>query len=257
MAKKGKYDAVDFEEIEAAAPVAHPEPLPEAASVAAPLVVLSNTEPVIEPPRPSYALSVVPLVPTNTKEELDVIRRVWGATIMGDAPKLNAIIQTRQVMSEETGRMLKSALAIGRSLVDLRTTLTRDEFARGLRRSGEIFRGWSSGNISKVMKVAEFVDSYHLEVAAIPQSYSTIYELTTLSEEDFSRAQEMSLLRPDVRRSDIIEFKKGIEGLASAEDMKSKELAAVEKEINDARALLAKLRRNKTNILKRLRKGTK
>jgi hypothetical protein len=152
-------------------------------------------------------------------------------------------------MAEETGHILRSSLNIGRSLLELKAILSREEFARGLRRSAEAFRGWSSGNVSKVMKVAEFVDQAKMSLAVLPQSYTTLYEFTTLDEMQLEKARALALLRPDVRRSDIVEFKRKVVGTNGETQPPSQQLVKIEEKIRTLRAELAKATRERTRLL--------
>ena len=189
----------------------------------------------------------------ETAEETGVIRRVWGDSILAEPSKVSAIVRVQHVMAEEGSRMLKSALNIGRALLDLRGELTRGEFARGLRRSAEAFRGWSPGNISKVMRVAEFIQERELAVAILPQSYSTLYEFTTLDESQLEKAKALELLRPDVRRSDVVEFKRRVAEAREAATVPSRELQKIDEKIRDLRAQLAQARRERGRMLSKKR----
>jgi hypothetical protein len=182
-------------------------------------------------------------------EQTAVIRRVWGDSILAEPSKVSAIVRTQSVMAEETGHILKSSLNIGRSLLELKAVLSREEFARGLRRSAEAFRGWSSGNVSKVMRVAEFVDQAKMTMAVLPQSYTTLYEFTTLDDIQLEKAKALSLLRPDVRRSDIVEFKRKVVGANAGTQPPSQQLVKIEERIRTLRAELAQAIRERNGLL--------
>ena len=56
---------------------------------------------------------------------------------------------------------------------------------------------------------ARFIDERHLPPDSVPQSYTTLYEFTTLDELQFQKAQELQLFRPDVQRYLLYKNSKG------------------------------------------------
>lgn len=183
-----------------------------------------------------------------------IIQRIWGAGFLADPVKSEAVRRVYRVLSEETARMLKSAIVIGRQLNDLRHRISAEEFERGLREGKDVFRGWSRGNISKMMSVAEFVDQRSLAIEVVPQSYTVLYEFTTLDEEAFHHAQETRIFRPDVRRSEISDFKRRVIDLEPVKvgDPKAKvdpELVAIENRLRQLRVEARSLRRRRANLL--------
>lgn len=183
-----------------------------------------------------------------------MIQRIWGAEFLADPVKSEAVRRVYRVLSEETSRMLKSAIVIGRQLNDLRQRISSEEFERGLREGKDVFRGWSRGNISKMMSVAEFVDQRSLAIEIVPQSYTVLYEFTTLDEVAFHRAQETRIFRPDVRRSEISDFKRRVIDLEPVriEDpkaMANPELATIENRMRQLRVEMRNLRRKRASLL--------
>src|SRR3982750_4789364 len=52
--------------------------------------------------------------------------------------------------------------------------------------------------------------SGRLPMAQLPSNYSTIYMLSTLPDAALERAREAGLLRPDLKRSEVVAFKRRI-----------------------------------------------
>jgi hypothetical protein len=211
------------------------------------LAVVERFEPPrVETARPQSAVSVRQL----NEDQQEIVMRVWGPSVLGDPLKCSAIASTQEVLVEESVRMLRSAIVVGRSLNRLREVLSSDEFERGLRESRVAFRGWSTGNLSKLMNVARFVDDRRLVVDAVPQSYSVLYEFTTLDEKEFDRARSIGIFRPDVRRVDVQEFKKHIRlGEMPGATERPANLVRIEERIRALQTELRELRLQRTKAL--------
>src|SRR3954467_5162289 len=61
---------------------------------------------------------------------------------------------------------------------------------------------------SQMIAIARAVEDKKLLEEEIPPSYSIAYQLTTLSDEEIKRARAQGIVRPDIGRKDIIEFKR-------------------------------------------------
>lgn len=62
----------------------------------------------------------------------------------------------------------------------------------------------------QIRAAAEAVSSGRLVATNLPQNYSTLYQLSTLPDDALEQAKRIGLLRPDVRRSEIVAFKKNL-----------------------------------------------
>jgi len=117
---------------------------------------------------------------------------------------------TREQYVEEIGRLWKDAqnafLTIGRYLVAAADKLEHGEFQAMV--ENELPFGYQVAY--QLRKVAEAIDGGRLPVAELPNSYATIYQLTTLSEDQLLLAGQRCLIRPDVKRQEIITFKREI-----------------------------------------------
>jgi hypothetical protein len=61
---------------------------------------------------------------------------------------------------------------------------------------------------NRLMKVAAALDAGVLPANRLPPSYATVYELLTLSEDERRQAIEEGIVRPDMQRKDVTEFRK-------------------------------------------------
>ena len=61
---------------------------------------------------------------------------------------------------------------------------------------------------NRLMKVAAALDAGALPADRLPPSYATVYELLTLSDEERRQAIKEGVVRPDMQRKDVTEFRK-------------------------------------------------
>jgi hypothetical protein len=125
--------------------------------------------------------------------------------------------ETRQEYAEEITRLWQDAqrtfLTIGRYLVAAAAKLQHGEY-QGLVDNDLPF-GYQVSY--QLRKVAEAIDGGRLPGERLPPSYATVYQLVTLSEEHLKLADERKLIRPDVKREEIIEFKRELRRTATVQ----------------------------------------
>jgi hypothetical protein len=95
-------------------------------------------------------------------------------------------------------------LLIGRYLNRAREALSHGEW-------GEMVRNdlpFSVAVADQFRTIAKAVDDGTFTVAELPQHYSVAYQLVTLRPEEAIRARQEGLLRPNVRRDEVMAFKK-------------------------------------------------
>jgi len=130
---------------------------------------------------------------------------------------------------EEISRLWKDAqntfLTIGRYLVAAANRLEHGEFQAMV--ENELPFGYQVSY--QLRKVAEAIDGGRLPAAQLPSSYATIYQFTTLSDEQINLAQERELFRPDVKRHEIIDFKREIAKTVQAPNLSLKRVAQLKR----------------------------
>jgi hypothetical protein len=97
-------------------------------------------------------------------------------------------------------------LMIGRLLVQAKKVLPHGEFDKMV----EAELPFTAGIASQLRAVAEAVDTNRLAIDEMPKTYSVAYQLTTLDDEALKKARQEGLVHPDVRRAEVIRFKKSL-----------------------------------------------
>ena len=95
---------------------------------------------------------------------------------------------------------------IGRYLNRAKAQLSHGEFEPMIQR--ELPFGQSVAN--RLMAVAAAIEAQIVSVDVLPLSYTTVYEIVSLTEQERASAREEGLIRPDVRREEILAFKRRI-----------------------------------------------
>jgi hypothetical protein len=131
-----------------------------------------------------------------------------------------AELRTRANFTEAIGEAWTEAeenfTAIGRYLNQAKSVLSHGEFM-GMVEADLPFR-YSTAN--RLMKVATALDAGALPADRLPPSYATVYELLTLSEDERRQAIEEGVVRPNMQRKDVAEFRKRLR--QPAEDKQTK-----------------------------------
>jgi hypothetical protein len=90
----------------------------------------------------------------------------------------------------------------------------------------------------QLRSVYEAVATNRIREDELPAAYSTAYQITTLSDEELEQARASSLLRPDLTRSEIKQFKRSLHPAKHVPDR-----AKVRKLYDSRRRLLNQLRK--------------
>ncbi|WP_156964044.1 hypothetical protein [Muricoccus aerilatus] len=135
----------------------------------------------------------------------DVGREVVTELFAGlplDPEKLRLLLQARTVITEEWGKAQNSALRVGQTLLHLSRTLTEDEFRRVRKGCDRLF-SISDAMATKLRLAALTVEDWQLSADQAPP-YTVLYEISTLPPEGQQLVRERGLMRPDVRRGEIV-----------------------------------------------------
>lgn len=111
-------------------------------------------------------------------------------------------------------RARDSFLAIGRALEQAKSRLPHGEFERMI----ETDLPFDKRTAHQIRVAAIAVISGRLPAAKLPSSYSTIYHLATLSSDAIQVAERQGLIRPNLRRSEVIAFKRGLSNGLTAKE---------------------------------------
>jgi hypothetical protein len=98
----------------------------------------------------------------------------------------------------------QSFLAIGRYLVQAKRKLAHGEFQKLVEASLPFGRQTAY----ELRMIAEAVDGGRIPEPKLPQAASVAYQLATLKPDDLAAANQEGLVRPDLRRPEIIAWKR-------------------------------------------------
>ena len=133
----------------------------------------------------------------------DEFRDLRGDAIVSARP----LCQTTADYCREIGRLWLGAqqqfLEVGRTLNEAKLRLAHGEFGRML--EAELPFSYAVGH--KLMQVAAAVEAGTLPRERLPP-YSVAYQFLTLKPDERAAAVNEGLVRPDVRREEILEFKR-------------------------------------------------
>ncbi len=137
-----------------------------------------------------------------SSERLDLIRKAVGVAVIENQAKLAAVVNAMDGIAEQTDKVLKASVEIGRELNAMLDELSEEEGRAALRNSVALFAGWSAGNLRKMMGAARIFDSGWVDREILPTSFTTLYELSHLDEVGMRRAVEGKLIRPTLSRNE-------------------------------------------------------
>lgn len=119
-------------------------------------------------------------------------------------------LSTREEFVGEIARLWKEAqdrfLLIGRYLLDAKARL--DHGAFGPMVASEL--PFTHSVAVRLMAVARAVEDGIVAGDRLPKSYSVAYEIVSMRPEELEEAKRIGLVRPDVRREDVVAFKRGL-----------------------------------------------
>jgi hypothetical protein len=128
------------------------------------------------------------------------------AEVFADMPlspnKVEGIVEARAQVAEHWGKAKHSFLLIGQTLLRLSRTLSETEFRR-LRRGTERLFPFSDSVATRLRLAALKAEEWRLSVDQAPP-YTLLYEISTLPLEGQQLVRERGLLRPDMKRADIV-----------------------------------------------------
>jgi len=124
----------------------------------------------------------------------------------------NAVIQydRREDFVREIGALWQRAqetfLTIGRYLAMAKARLPHGEYTAMIERE----LPFGPGAALQIRGAAQAVDSGRLPADRLPPNYSTIYTLSTLPDDALERARQEGLIRPTLKRAEVVAFKRRV-----------------------------------------------
>jgi hypothetical protein len=132
-----------------------------------------------------------------------------GTPLATDHDRLDKLLNARSLIQEQWGKTKEAFITIGRALVRIERMLSTEEYRRFCAEMAKIMP-FSASNASKFRMVAIAVDEGRLPEKALPASFGTAYELSTLDEAGLRIAASRQLIRPDVDRAAVMALKRDL-----------------------------------------------
>src|SRR3954453_359693 len=130
-----------------------------------------------------------------------------GTDFLHHERKVAQLVRIRAEVGEHWSGMRDRFLAVGRALLELDDSMTKFEMERLRAGTSRLFP-FSAAAPSQLRQVACSVQSGKLTLETCPGSYSAAYQLVQLTDEEFQLARDEGLIRADVSRSALIEFRR-------------------------------------------------
>jgi hypothetical protein len=124
----------------------------------------------------------------------------------------NAIVEydRRADFATEIGKLWHDAqqkfMLIGQYLNQAKAKLPRGEFETMIEQD----LPFGKTTAYQLRTIAEAIESGRLPAERVPSDYTAVYYLASLSDDELRQADEHSLIRPDVPRRAVIEFKRAM-----------------------------------------------
>lgn len=145
-------------------------------------------------------------------EGREIVHEVFAGLPIADNPdRIREILGARSVIFENWGKASTAFLAIGRTLLNLRETLSSEE-DRALRRGASRLFPFSDSMVSKLVEIARAVREGRIPEPQLPAAYSTAYDLAKVlrDERGLRLATERNLIRNDVQRVEVEALKRDL-----------------------------------------------
>jgi hypothetical protein len=168
----------------------------------------------------------LPAVVDKREEDIKVLTRVdegvyetlnevfAGTGLMADQRKVKLLLKLRTDVAVAWNQTRDAFIEIGRALNDVDRELDpveRDRFKAGFR---QLFP-FSETVASQFRAIARAVDDGHLPREAVPGSYGAAYQMALLTPGQREIARARGLIRPNVSRDTLIEFRREVTAVHS------------------------------------------
>jgi hypothetical protein len=138
---------------------------------------------------------------TLTRQNQDDDKRV--TLIMGANTALSTVEDFVTEITAQWDEARDRFLRIGQCLIQAKQKLPHGEFEDMIERR----LPFGKAVAHQLRSVADAVQRGKLVASDLPSSYSIAYQLVTLDDDELSIARNNGLIRPDVKRAEIIKFK--------------------------------------------------
>ena len=194
-------------------------------------------------------------------QELDLIRRTAGMSVLEDPAKFAAIVDAMDAIREQTGKILRSGVQIGREMIALLERLSSDEGQKVVRAGSELFAGWSPGNLTKMIGAARLFDSGWVDKSLLPTSYTVLYQLSQIDRPLLEHAVDRELIHPDLSRTEVEQLRRTITivgettSVDHAAPVSTPELEKIEARLDELRREMRNLMARRQRLLAGPKRG--
>jgi hypothetical protein len=148
-------------------------------------------------------------------------------------------LHSRQEFVDEINRLWGEAndkfIAIGRYLIQAKQVLAHGEYQPMIEQD----LPFRPATARRIVAATQAIINQVLPVERLPANYSTVYELSTLTDEERTAAERQGLIRPDVRRNEVLAFKRALS--QSHQNSHDRLKAERDRLLNDQRRIEARL----------------
>ncbi len=130
-----------------------------------------------------------------------------GMDVLNDQNKVLAATRLRNSIKRGIERQLDAVIEMGRALLDAEKAFTKAEWDH-LLDGGQQLLGLPKHTASMYRAIARDIHARRIPRELCPESFSTVYRLTTFTDPKLEQAKEVGLLRPTVTRKEVEEFKR-------------------------------------------------
>lgn len=130
-----------------------------------------------------------------------------GMDLLNDRDKVQAAVRLRNSIKRGIERQLDAVIEMGRALLDAERVFTKQEWEH-LLEGGQLLLGLPKHTASMYRAIARDIDARRIPRELCPESFSTVYRLTTFTDPQLEHAKEVGLLRPTVTRKEVEQFKR-------------------------------------------------
>jgi hypothetical protein len=164
-----------------------------------------------------------------------------GMDVLSNRDKILAATRLRNSIKRGIERQLDAVIEMGRALLDAEGVFTKQEWDH-LLEGGQQLLGLPKHTASMYRAIARDIDGGRIPRERCPESFSTVYRLTTFTDSQLKRAREVGLLRPTVTRKEVEEFKRLTAQQEDGADEAEAETASTGKVAGEAAELRAQAR---------------
>lgn len=144
--------------------------------------------------------------------KVTLIMDALGEPFLNYPEKVDAVLFSQREVAQYSTSVFDGQVGIGRSIAALRAILEPSEYRQLLEQTRTLYGSHlSKPVVTQLIAVSQAIDKIskpEIDVDLLPKHYSVVYAFTTMTDDLYKRAKASGLVRPDVKRTEIFEWKK-------------------------------------------------